>query len=74
MSILNSDNNKKLTVYLFVAALPYSQKIYVEATLSMDQDAWINCNVNMLNYYGGSPLKIVCDNLKTGVIEHPKQG
>lgn len=74
MIILDADSNKKLTAYLFVAALPYSQKIYVEATLSMDQDAWMNCNVNMLNYYGGVPLKIVCDNLKTGVIEHPKKG
>ena len=74
MSIYDIDTNKKLTVYLFVAAMPYSQKIYVEGTLTMNQDAWINCNVNMLNYYGGVPLKIVCDNLKTGVIEHPKIG
>lgn len=74
MTIYDSDSNKKLTAYLFVAALPYSQKMYVEATLSMNQDSWMNCNVNMLNYYGGIPLKIVCDNLKTGVIEHPKKG
>ncbi len=74
MSVYDTDRNKKLKVYLFVAALPYSQKIYVEGTFSMNQDAWMKCHVNMLNYYGGVPLKIVCDNLKTGVIEHPKYG
>lgn len=34
----------------------------------------MNCNVNMLNYFGGSPLTIVCDNCKTAVISHPRCG
>lgn len=28
----------------------------------------------MLKSFEGSPVKIVCDNLKTGVIAHPKHG
>lgn len=72
MSFIDRDTNKKITTYLFVAFLPYSQKIYVEATTSMNQESWMNCNVNMLNYFGGSPLKIVCDNCKTAVISHPR--
>ena len=28
----------------------------------------------MLEFFEGSPVKIVCDNLKTGVITHPKHG
>lgn len=74
MSFIDRDTNKKITTYLFVACLPYSQKIYVEATTSMKQESWMNCNVNMLNYFGGSPLTIVCDNCKTPVISHPRCG
>ena len=32
----------------------------------MNQSDWLYCN--------GSPVKIVCNNLKTGVIAHPKHG
>lgn len=74
MSFIDRDTNKKITTYLFVACLPYSQKIYVEETTSMNQESWMNCNVNMLNYFGGSPLTIVCDNCKTAVISHPRCG
>ena len=28
----------------------------------------------MFEFFGGIPIKIVCDNLKTGVIKHPKEG
>ena len=63
-----------ITVYLFVATLPFSQYTYVKPCLDMKQDTWIKCNVDMLNFFGGVPIKIVCDNLKTGVITHPKEG
>ena len=60
--------------YLFVAVLPFSQYIYCEATDNMKQESWINLHINMLRFFGGIPIKIVCDNLKTGVIKHPKEG
>lgn len=28
----------------------------------------------MFNYFGGTTSRLVCDNLKTGVIKHPKIG
>ncbi len=74
MSFIDTDSGNKITAYLFVATLPYSQKIFVEATTSMDQDAWMNCNVDMLNYFNGVPLRIICDNCKTAVISHPRCG
>ncbi|MEY8338718.1 hypothetical protein AALB16_11975 [Lachnospiraceae bacterium 62-35] len=30
--------------------------------------------MHMLEFFEGSPVKIICDNLKTGVITHPKHG
>lgn len=74
MYFTDKDRNKKIKAYLFVACMPYSQKIFVKATDSMNQDAWIQLNVDMLNFYKGIPVKIVCDNLKTGVLSHPKNG
>lgn len=47
---------------------------YVEPTLDMKSDTWLKCHVNMFNFLGGSPIKLVCDNLKSGVITHPKEG
>ena len=61
-------------VYLFVATLPFSQYSYVEATKDMKMDTWINCNRHMFEYFGGSTVRVVCDNLKTGVVMHPKNG
>ena len=61
-------------VYLFVAVLPYSQYTYVEATLDMRQNTWLLCHVHAFEFFGGTTVRIVCDNLKTGVIKHPKDG
>ncbi|MDO9517418.1 MAG: IS21 family transposase [Methanosarcinaceae archaeon] len=74
MAITNKDTGEVITVYLFVATLPYSQYTYVEPCLDMKQDTWMKCNVNMFEYFGGSTVRIVCDNLKVGVIKHPKEG
>ncbi len=46
---------------------------YVEAFLSMDQEAWTTAHVNAFNYFGGVARMIQCDNLKTGVEKHGHQ-
>lgn len=28
----------------------------------------------MFKFFGGTPVKVVCDNPKTGVFSHPKNG
>lgn len=61
-------------VYLFVGVLPFSQKAYFEPTLDMRERTWLRCHVNMFEYWGGVPERVVCDNLKTGVIKHPREG
>jgi transposase len=74
MSYVDIDSGEILTVYLFVATLPYSQYSYVEACLDMKQDTWLCCHIHMYEFFGGVTVRTVCDNLKTGVIKHPKQG
>jgi transposase len=74
MKIVDPSTGELITAYLFVATLPYSQYSYVEPCLDMKQNTWIKCNVNMFEFFGGSTVRITCDNLKTGVITHPREG
>lgn len=74
MNYVDPDTGEIITAYLFVATMPYSQKSYVEATTNMNEQTWLSCHVNMFEFFGGTPVKVVCDNLKTGVISHPKKG
>lgn len=72
--VINSDTGEIKKVYFFVATLPYSQLIYVEATLDMKEAQWIHAHVNLFEFIQGSPKVVVCDNLKTAVVKHPKRG
>ena len=74
MSYIDPDSGMNRTAYLFVATFPYSQYTYVEATSTMLESDWLSCNIHMLEFFEGVPVKIVCDNLKTGVNTHPKHG
>jgi transposase len=74
MSFLDRSTGEVITVYLFVATLPYSQYSYVEPCLDMKQNTWLRCNIHMYEYFGGVTARTVCDNLKTGVISHPREG
>jgi len=51
----------------FITTLGYSGYPYVEAFPNQKQESWQQGHVNALNYYGGTPLIFVPDNLKTGV-------
>lgn len=74
MSVIDRDTGEIIKVYLFVATLPYSQYSYVEPCFDMKQDTWLRCNVHMFEFFGGSTVRVTCDNLKTGVISHPREG
>lgn len=74
MKIVNWATGEAQTVYLFVSCLSYSRYAYVEATLDMKMDTWLRCHVHMYEAFGGVPTRTICDNLKTGVVRHPKEG
>ena len=61
-------------VYLFVGCLPFSRYAFVEPALDMKQDTWLRAHVAMFEAFGGSSPRIVPDNLKTGVLKHPREG
>lgn len=74
MSYIDTSTGEIVTVYLFVGTLPYSQYSYVEPCLDMKMDSFIRCHIHMYEYFGGVTTRLVCDNLKTGVIKHPREG
>lgn len=74
MSYINPSTGEVMTAYLFVGTLPYSQYSYVEPTPNMKMDTFIRCHIHMYDYFGGVTTRLVCDNLKTGVVSHPKEG
>lgn len=74
MSYVDVTTGEIVTVYLFVATLPFSQYSYVECCPDMKQDTWLYCHIHLYEFLGGVSRRTVCDNLKTGVIAHPKMG
>lgn len=74
MKIVNRYSGEATKVYLFVSCLSYSRYAYVEPTLDMKMDTWLRCHVHMYEAFNGVPTRTVCDNLKTGVVKHPKEG
>jgi len=55
-------------VSVFVAVLCYSRMIYVEFTLAQRKAEFYRALVNTLTFYGGSPRKVIFDNLKAAVL------
>lgn len=54
----------------FVMVLCYSRMIYLEFTLSQGMEQFLSCHRHALEFFGGSPIKVMIDNLKSGVLEH----
>ena len=61
-------NNTIRKVSVFVAVLCYSRMCYIEFTLSQRKGEFYRCLSNALKFYGGSPKKVIFDNLKAAVI------
>lgn len=67
MSVHDAATGQVFTAQIFVGTLGASNYTYAEATWSQKLPDWIAANVRMLEFFGGTPNFIVCDNLKSGV-------
>ncbi|HVA08728.1 MAG TPA: IS21 family transposase [Acidimicrobiales bacterium] len=56
-------------VWGFIMVLAFSRLMFVRPVLKMDQRSWVEAHVLAFDFFGGVPLRIVPDNLKTGVIK-----
>jgi len=60
--------NASRKVSVFVAVLCYSRMIYVEFTLSQRKAEFYRAIANALAFFGGTPRKLVFDNLRAAVL------
>ena len=66
--LTDPDTGELTKVYVFVAALSYSQYIYAEAFLNEKENAWITAHIHMYEFFGGVSKILTPDNCKTAII------
>jgi len=63
----DAKTGETISVQLFVGVLPASSLIFAICSPSQQVTDFIRSHVDMLAYFGGAPLSVVCDNLKSAV-------
>ncbi|BCB83702.1 hypothetical protein Psuf_066340 [Phytohabitans suffuscus] len=58
---------KRRRVWAFAMVLACSRHMFVRPVLTMDQRAWTDAHVEAFAFFGGTPRRLVPDNLRTGV-------
>ncbi|MFM8357937.1 MAG: IS21 family transposase [Verrucomicrobiota bacterium] len=56
----------------FVMVLCHSRLMYLEFTLSEGMEQFLSGHRRALEFFGGVPAKVIIDNLKVGVLDHPR--
>ena len=55
----------------FSMVLCYSRMLYVEFTLGESQEHFLACHQHAFESFGGSPRRVMVDNLKSAILSHP---
>jgi transposase len=66
---LDPVGNRIRRVWAFVVVLACSRHMFLRPVLSMDQSSWVAAHTAAWEFFGGTPRRLVTDNLKTGVIK-----
>ena len=72
LSYTDPTSGEIIPCQVFVAVLPHSGLTFLCAVHSQTTQDFIYCITEMLRYFGGVPLTILCDNLKTAVVRSCK--
>jgi transposase len=64
---------ERVKVYLLVAVLCHSRRIFVKAFLSERQDDWREGIAAAFRHFGGVPQEVLGDNAKALVLKHDRQ-
>ena len=67
LHLVDKDTGEITDVEVFISVLGASQLTYIEATQSQCKENFISCCEHSLEYYGGVPMAIVPDNLRSAV-------
>ena len=58
----------------FVMTLAYSRMMYLQFTLTEKMEQWLDAHLRAFEFFGGVPAKVMIDNLKCAVLDHPLGG
>jgi transposase len=61
--------DKRRRVWAFVMVLAASRHMFVRPVVAATLAAWIDAHVAAFAFFGGVPARLVCDNLKAGVVK-----
>ncbi|BCB73693.1 hypothetical protein GCM10022251_82680 [Phytohabitans flavus] len=64
---VDSATGKRRRVWAFAMVLACSRHMFVRPVLTMDQRAWTEAHIEAFAFFGGTPRRLVPDNLRTGV-------
>ena len=70
MRVHTLDAEEPLKVYVFVACLPYSSKLYAEGFFDMKEESWINAHVHSFSFFGGTTPVLVPDNCRQAITKN----
>lgn len=65
---LDPTTGRRVAVWVFAMILSCSRALFIQPVVRMDQRSWNASHVAAFEFFGGVPARLVCDNLKTGVI------
>lgn len=60
---------RRRRLWAFVMVLSHSRHMFVRVVERMDQATWQECHVGAFEFWGGTPRRVVLDNLATGVLK-----
>lgn len=69
-SLMVGSSRRRLSFLVMV--LCYSRRMYVEFTLTETLEQFLSAQQNAFSEWGGTPKKLMIDNLKSAVLSHPK--
>ncbi|MBU6297252.1 MAG: IS21 family transposase [Alphaproteobacteria bacterium] len=69
VEVVDPETGEIRQAQIFVAVLAASSLTFAMASFSQKLPDWIAGQICALNYFGGVPKAIVCDNLKAGVVK-----
>jgi len=68
--VIEQETGELKPIYLFVASVGNSCRLYAEAFPDMTLNCWISAHTHALEYYGARPRLVTPDNAKTAVRKH----
>jgi transposase len=66
--MIDPETGRLRRAHAFVMTLSYCRLPYVEFVFDQGQATWVKCHMNAFQFFQGVPMRIVLDNLKSGIL------